>query len=200
MTYQLVLSRKFEYPAFADDGGDGDAASCGFDAHAQACCDALLVMDPCDRLATLEQLQAQPFFRNVQWDSLWDIPGPRIIPPPAAQDAHTSQPHDEMLPSPALPPSQLSPGEAVVLSANARRKRGASATDGLLVLTTGMRLALLPQGLASVTALLVSTGNVLGRLSSIDSSHLVVRADTGEDAFVELLGSDTDEWIKAVHN
>lgn len=202
MTYQLVLSRNFEYPARPANGEDNDA-SCGFDDDSQDCCDALLAMDPCQRLATLARVKAQLFFRDVSWDSLWDSPAVRIIPPPSSSETQASELPDEELALPRPPATQrvpwrLGPGESVLMSGSARRKRGAHLVEGTLVLTTCMRLALLPPGQGSVSALLMSSGAALARLRRMDQTHLVVRADTGEDAFVELTDSVADAWVNQV--
>jgi serine/threonine protein kinase len=201
LTYLQVLAREFTYPAQPDAS---DESPCGFDADARACCDALLVLDPDERLCTAEGMQAQAFFGGVPWETLWEHPAPSILPPPPP----TAETDEELRVPPAAsdatakPPWQLQPGELVLLSGAARRKRGASTVEGTLVLTSHRRLALLPDApLGIAQPLLLSSGQALARLRAMDDTHLVVRADTGEDAFVELnASSGASAWVTAAQD
>lgn len=197
LTYQQVLAREFTYPA---EPAAGDESPCGFDADARECCDALLVLDPSERLSTAEEMQVQAFFQGVPWDTLWEHPAPGILPPPPPASEPDEELRMAMLPpagdATPHPPWELQLGEAVLLSGGARRKRGASTAEGTLVLTSHRRLALVPQGGGS--PLLLSSGQALARLRAMDDTHLVVRTDTGEDAFVELKsGTGASAWVAA---
>lgn len=195
-----MLALEFTYPAQPDAG---DESPCGFDADARACCDALLVLDPDERLCTAEGMQVQAFFSGVPWDTLWEHPAPSILPPPPPVAEVDDEPRMPVPPAAsnaaAHPPWQLQPGESVLMSGAARRKRGASTVEGTLVLTSHRRLALLPGApLGTAPPLLLSSGQALARLRAMDDRHLVVRTDTGEDAFVELSASSgASAWVTA---
>ncbi|CAG8552032.1 4612_t:CDS:10 [Diversispora eburnea] len=79
MTFQKIVNLEYTFPE-------------GFPPVAKDLVQKLLVLNPSERLgsggnAGIEKLKIHPFFKEIQWDKIWEMPAPRLLPylPPNPQ-------------------------------------------------------------------------------------------------------------------
>lgn len=153
---------------------------------------ALLVRDPAGR-PSINSLRSLPLLRDAPWDALWTCRTPEVLPEPTAEVLKEAREPSSAVPqatpaepAPPAPTWALRPGERVVFSAPACRRRGARTAPGRLVATSGGRVALLPptpvpaEGGAEAALLVASAP----RPRRVDTTHVALCCDDGVDAFV----------------